>query len=337
MYQSVRWKNLDNVKWILTMLIVLYHISYRGKGGNEEAVFTFIKNLGDCVVPAFAMISGFLFWTNVKNFPDVRLKMKRRIFTLLIPYLLWNVINTIYRNVINADCINSSILDINIYNDIIKWDSSPHFWYIFMLIFWTVLAPFLWVAYKNRKVLITLLVFQAVYLIYKGDGILHSRFIYILYTWGGIVGVKMPDLFDRIRCLKMNIKVPMGIVAGMIYLGMGLVTSMEDIGMQVKVWLYAVRGIALVLATINLPLLTFGEKTNFKYSFWLFAVHFWLDEFVGIYMGKLNMNALVYQAFTWTVVMIIGLGSGIILDKMCPKCFDILTGNNIRNNIKFQQ
>lgn len=331
MHEPIRWKNLDNVKWILTILIVLYHIQYHGKGGNEEAIFTFIKNLGDCVVPAFALISGFLFWVNVKSFSDVRLKMRRRVYTLLIPYLLWNVINTIYRNVVNADCINSSIFDINIYNNIIKWDSSPHFWYIFMLIFWTILAPVLWAAYRNRKVLIVLLISQTVYLAYMGDGLLHSRFIYILYTWGGIVGAKVPDFFERIRRLKFNIKVSVGVVAGITYVGMGIVTSMLDIGMQFKVWLYALRAVALILATVNLPLLRVGEKTDYRYSFWLFAVHFWLDDFVGRYMVILNVNALLYQVFTWVAVVIIGLASGIILDRMCPKCFDLLTGNRCVN------
>ena len=42
-------KHLDNVKWILTLLIVLYHIGlpYQNK---YESLFYLIKNLGDGAV-----------------------------------------------------------------------------------------------------------------------------------------------------------------------------------------------------------------------------------------------------------------------------------------------
>lgn len=46
-----------------------------------------------------------------------------------------------------------------------------------------------------------------------------------------------------------------------------------DIGMHIKVWIYAIRAILLVIGCFNVPELVIGKKTNFKFSFWVFAVH----------------------------------------------------------------
>lgn len=189
MTEKKRCRKLDNVKWILTLLIVLYHIQYVGQTGVAEKIFGYIKNLGDCVVPAFALISGYFFWSNISNITDVREKMKKRVYTLLVPYVLWNLLNTIILNVMSKGYRSIDIFNVNMWMDIIQWNSSPHFWYIFMLMFWTLFAPILYFVYKDKRVLTLLFLSQGLYLLYKGEAIYHSRFIYILYTWGGILGI----------------------------------------------------------------------------------------------------------------------------------------------------
>lgn len=184
------WKErLDNTKWILTLLITLYHIQLPiGASGFREIIFLYIKNLGDCVVASFSLISGFLFFYNAHTFSDVYKKMKRRIWTLLMPYVMWNIINSLYL-ILKNNGIRSSfrgIITADWIKNIVLWESSPHFWYIFMLIFWTVLAPLLFAIYEDKRLLIVLLLSQIIYFIYKGPEILTSRYIYILYTWGGV-------------------------------------------------------------------------------------------------------------------------------------------------------
>lgn len=251
--------------------------------------------------------------------------MKRRIFTLIIPYLLWNFFHTIYLNLVNAERINSEILDINIYYDIIQCNSSPHFWYIFMLIFWTALAPILYYAYKDKRAFGVLLILQLIYLIYKGETVLYSRYIYILYTWGGAIGFLEPDLLTKIGQWKH--KSLISSIAAISYLILGIVITKIDIGMQFKVWIWGIKGVLLIIATINLPLLKIGNYTDYRYSFWVFAVHYWLDYAVSLRINMFGLNALLYQVLTWSIVVMLGLSGGIILEKICPKCFNMFTGN----------
>lgn len=98
-HNTTRLGNLDTIKLILTLLIILFHIQFL-KGGDEHYryMFYFIKNLGDCVVPAFAIISGFLYWRSITCIDNLKKKAKKRIFIIFIPYLLWNVINVVMRD-----------------------------------------------------------------------------------------------------------------------------------------------------------------------------------------------------------------------------------------------
>ena len=56
-----RIKSLDNTKWILTLLICLYHIQFMGDE-KYSTLFYWEKDLGNCVVQVFSLISGFLFF-----------------------------------------------------------------------------------------------------------------------------------------------------------------------------------------------------------------------------------------------------------------------------------
>lgn len=322
-----RINKLDNVKWILTLLIVLYHIQYRCQTINNEKAFLYIKNLGDCVVPAFAIISGFLFFVNIENYSDLYIKIRKRIFTLLVPYLLWNLFHTLYINVFSLKGMNLSALDINIFTDVLQWNSSPHFWYIFMLIFWTILSPVLLFCYKNKIGRIVFFILQIIYLIFQGESIYHSRFVYILYTWAGFIGYKKYDLFENINKWSKRNKVIMCMVFGGIFLFLSLCINSFEISMQYKVWLYALKGLALIYVTYNLPDFFVGREIGYRYTFWIFAVHYWLDFYVGKFVAEYINNALLYQALTFLLVILIGALSGVIFSMVCPQLFNLFTGD----------
>lgn len=260
-----------------------------------ETKWNYRKNLGDCVVPAFALISGYLFWSNISNITDVGLKMKRRIYTLLIPYLLWNFLNTIMRNIMNNGYRN--IFNINVLTDIIQWNSSPHFWYIFMLMFWTVFVPVLYLAYKDKRILTLLFLSQGLYLIHKGGAIQHSRFIYILYTWGGYIGYNYSDLWEKIEELSEKKKNTIGVCAFTSYMILGILTSL-DMEMQIKVWIYVIRAIFLIIGSFVLPEIIIGRRTGYRFSFWIFAIHYWLDVYVSAFISK-YVGGIFYQLTTW--------------------------------------
>ena len=94
-----RIKSLENTKWILTLLICLYHIQFMGDE-KYSTLFYWVKDLGNCVVQVFSLISGFLFFRNIRNLADVRDRAIKKYTALFIPFILWNIINTIRFHII---------------------------------------------------------------------------------------------------------------------------------------------------------------------------------------------------------------------------------------------
>lgn len=103
-YQDLQSVVIRRLRFPLIVLIVYLH-SYGlppedvsvplVQSGLYEIVRTILSDIiAHSAVPAFFFISGFLFFYNVENFSFqvYKTKMKRRFFTLLIPYLLWNLL-----------------------------------------------------------------------------------------------------------------------------------------------------------------------------------------------------------------------------------------------------
>ncbi len=326
-------KRLNNTKWILTLLIVLYHIPVpANSSGFQYTTLLYTKDLGDCVVTLFSLISGFLFFYNAHNFSDIYAKMKRRVWTLLVPYMMWNIINSLYL-ILRSNGISGfikGIITTNWVKNIILWDSSPHLWYVFMLIFWTALAPLLFITYKDKRLLAVLLLSQVIYCVYKGSNILASRHTYILYTWGGLVGTIFPNLFNKWGVFDKKKRKITFYICLIIYIVIRLpYNNITNNG--ILVWCYAARSIFLLLALMNAPFEYVGIKTGYAFSFWTFAIHYYLDAIISDYIFKW-VPIPIAQILSWVIVFSLAIASGMILKYVSPKLFLILTGNRCNNN-----
>lgn len=158
------------IKWLrfpLIFLIIMLHCySVQRLEGNRETyfkvVYPFALWLGETGVPCFFFISGYLFFLSKKTYLQ---KIITRIHTLLIPYILWNLLLLIIYLIVYA-CghplviFNTNISDFNI-TDYIRlfWDrgefdrgnSAPllcPLWYIRNLLVMSVLSPFLYYIIK---------------------------------------------------------------------------------------------------------------------------------------------------------------------------------------------
>lgn len=88
------------IKFILILGVVAIHsnvyFGYDASGApvGRSIVEFFSDRLTKVCVPCFFLLSGYLYFNNVTRFTKATYlnKTRRRIFTLLIPYLLWNVI-----------------------------------------------------------------------------------------------------------------------------------------------------------------------------------------------------------------------------------------------------
>lgn len=131
-------------------------------------------------IPMFLMISGYLFFRNF-SWEMLFGKWKRRIKTLLIPYLLWNFLYylgyysasqvEVLRPVLNRPAMVFSITEL--WDAILHFSCNPVFWFLYQLILLVLLAPWHYLVLKR-----------------KGTGL-----IYLALLWYGIDrGIALPKL-----------------------------------------------------------------------------------------------------------------------------------------------
>ena len=185
-------------------MVFTIHISTLSNYKLEDSLGALLLNLKEllsclsCVaVPLFLIISGALFFRNYcyeKTFE----KIKNRIFSLVIPYLIWNCIWLLF------DLFCSYFLsDYFIGRGIIKFDiptvlkgiflygRNLPFWFIFDLILFTPICPFIYAILRNKKIGIISIVLiwiivgvteHKVNFLFRNDAILY-------YLVGSYVGI----------------------------------------------------------------------------------------------------------------------------------------------------
>ena len=89
---SLQSSTLNAVKMIMILFVIFIHMNPTKERYGEIAMYW--HSIAVVAVPVFFIISGYFFFYNVKEFNnDVYVeKLKKRVLTLLIPYLLWNLL-----------------------------------------------------------------------------------------------------------------------------------------------------------------------------------------------------------------------------------------------------
>ena len=128
--------------FILTVFVVWLHAG--------EPLFSFVP--GQIAVPGFFALSGYLFMRGLPGNSGDALgrsqildKMKRRVHTLVIPYLAWN---TIYF-VIYLAAGKATLAELP--EAVLLYRCNPVFWYMFQLILITIISPVIYFIMKKGR------------------------------------------------------------------------------------------------------------------------------------------------------------------------------------------
>lgn len=128
--------------------------------GIESILCLFIKRIATVAVPCFYIMSGFFFFNvNTFIFKTFRTKIKKRINSLILPYLLWNLIT--YLVLLCKDIVTSSetiegglllfdtfIMSFMLYNGSTTPISAP-LWFLRDLIFVIFMTPIIYLCLKK--------------------------------------------------------------------------------------------------------------------------------------------------------------------------------------------
>lgn len=95
--------SINNIKVVLTILVVYihfpgpctwdkYNMGLKSIHSSLDFCSISIDILTKVAVPAFFVLSGFLFFKDAFSFEEYKAKINRRVSSLFVPYVLWNVI-----------------------------------------------------------------------------------------------------------------------------------------------------------------------------------------------------------------------------------------------------
>lgn len=146
---------LPYINFILSIMIVMHHsfninVDYNTEiKGIDWALERFFYNISECAVPIFFFISAILFYRNYEGTKkDYFYKVKKRIGSILIPYVIFNTIGYLKHVLFSHD----SFTIIGLLKSIAISDTMP-LWFLRELFILVLLTPIIF-RIRRRKILI---------------------------------------------------------------------------------------------------------------------------------------------------------------------------------------
>lgn len=142
--------------FFMTVFMVCYHcptFELAEPWGHLDSTLTFLvsyvfNTMGVLVMSWFFMITGFLLFNNL-NFSNYCVKIKKRVFSLLIPYLAWQCLIAVKLLVQKKE--EFSLLDF--LRRIVAFEVWPFdgaLWYVYAVFILAVFSPILLLLFKNK-------------------------------------------------------------------------------------------------------------------------------------------------------------------------------------------
>ena len=153
----------DIVSFILSFMVVMIHSSYTHFYPVSDGMRYFINEvycdfLSGFAVPGFFLLSGIKFYKNY-DYNQTGRKIKSRINSLLIPFLAWNIISVIWAIFLSYAPGVSSLVAVrekfsfsfaNIIGGVLWFKFIHPFWFMAMLIIFTLACPLIFTLIKNE-------------------------------------------------------------------------------------------------------------------------------------------------------------------------------------------
>ncbi len=328
---------ITNINLILTIMIVFIHSScarFIDLTGNTT-VATIYKITGVILpysVGLFFFISAFLLYRNIENYNDVFKKIKKRFFSLVIPYLIWSILFFFYYLLLNKTGIiySKNYVDLNVSESIylVLWKGTFHTsWFIRNLIIYVSFAPVVYTLLKKKwsSFLILAILIALEFLI----GFEYSSVFEWLpiYTVGAICGIHYKKYIE-----EQNVSDLKNFMASIFILATITVLCYLDIK-QTRIY-FMQHFLAPIFVYIALSYSKFIYRKPLKLSVSTFLITITHTAIIQIInnsvikiLGITPVLSLVYSLFSGIIAIVIIYLLYIFMQKYFKNVLKILTGN----------
>lgn len=323
------------IYFIMSVLVILIHSI-----NNETKFQRFFSEfgIGQFAVPTFFLISGFLFFRPIRGITDVRNKLKKRVHTLLIPYLLWNLIYYAIHLLIHPGSgidLNTAIMAG------FNYTYNPAFWFVHQLILLNILSLVFYYALNDKKtmtllfVLVSLMIFLSIDIPYiNGDA--------VIYYFSGGVFAKYYNLSGAKFISKKNALIALlfAIVFYIVnrYIYYKTVPNPIQYGFLILTTVYIRLSFAFTIFYAVDLFFNYDKVLGFmEHTFFLYAIHYMIVKAMIMAMRFVTYKYLPADTFL-TIETIVFLMSPVVciivnyylsryMKKKFNKIYSVLTGD----------
>jgi fucose 4-O-acetylase-like acetyltransferase len=374
---NLQSETIDWLRFPLVIFVILIHsfglpvnlteINYSAISGMDiyNVIRIFIREIAGICNSVFFLFSGYLFFSNINMFnkETYTKKLKSRIKTLLVPYILWNIICVIIRfvsiwggRIIKKDgdwerftiffneLLDKGIWDIfwhyNTWGDrtnILGWSMpgmgpfSVPMWFLQTLIILTIMSPIIYLICKYLKIygiiLLGILYYTGIWFSISGFSIGAIFF----FTLGAYYGIYKKNLINKMRQYN---------ICWYVISILTLIPSTyyDYNGISTYNYFRPIFIIAMVISSINIASYLIEKKrvkvnkTLSQATFFVYAIHSILIlTIVGIVFDKIfGSNSPIILTVRYFSVPIITAYLCVviycIMKKIMPKMLSYLSG-----------
>ena len=329
-------KRISLLSFLMTLMIVVFHCQCQGDptGFGTADVFLFtalsenIDTFGMVAMSYFFAITGFLLFYKL-DFSTYPAKIKKRVFSLLIPFLIWQVIFICYQL-----CLGAKYNIADTLSSIFFMSAKPPngvLWYVYAVFLLAVLSP-LWLFVFKSKIaglLTTAIVPIVSYILLKFTPVFTESFM----SYGYIDQIidNLPAYCFGAWCGYWQGKIDKSDVFGGCLIA--ALCALFFNNMLSGLFVYTVIRL-LPIALIYLLPVKEGKGRVFHTSFLIYAIHRPIQMFVRDHgfslilkgVGSIFLANVIYILLSLVLVIFAAWLIYRVLSKLSPLALRLLTG-----------
>lgn len=273
------------ISYLLSVLVLMIHastiVNYPGASEWVRVFSIFFQRvITPVAVPLFFVISGAMYFRDYEPQKYVS-KTKKRVMTLMVPFLLWNTINMLFNIVATLwfseyfiGRIPFEFTPWSFFVSIFHYEHNLPFWFVFALIIFSLCAPVFDLLLRRIWIGVGVIVALAV-LAGFGIGIpepfFFDRTSIVYYMTGALIGRYFFKWFSTKHSVKQSIfAVAMVVLSWIYWFLINYDMIPHYLGVDVVVLLMFCYG---VWVGIDLVVDRITKRRHMEHSFWVYAMH----------------------------------------------------------------
>lgn len=335
--QTISWLRFPMIAGVVLLHVdILLDVNTHPLFGTFQYVVT--SGLGNLAVPTFFLVSGFLFFYNSGfSFAIYKKKLRRRFFSLIVPYLFWNLAFMAAVYVIQrcAPSLNNRML-LSDYSFLDFLNSFWNFsgtgwgtpilsftWFLRDLILMVVCTPILYVFIRYTRGLFVL-VLAICFVLGVHIGLIGFPRSWLFFSMGACLGIFKVN-FAAILQKYAWVLLPFGLAF------LILITSFSDKGVIYR--LYVISGVVVILSAVS-SLCAHSKCKQWSIlaesSFFIYLFHgFYIANLCVLYNRHVPLNTFT-GIMGYFVIVTVACAFAVcvywVLRRFMPKFCSVITG-----------